>query len=214
MSNKRKKQIRRKKTLRHVAMPANSNKAKARVMTDEEAQEHRRAHQETVETRMRLYGVSEGVARGAEVGHSLGRLLLNQVTTQGMSRETMSDYLSAGAHFAHVVTQYEQDVLDMKKSTPSAMNMNAVGGRSCREIDADHIQAITNQWMAIHGCLLFEKGRGIYHALKTCCVEDEDTFFWPDRQVKDLLKGLELISGMLTMGRKSGTHAGARRIAS
>ena len=126
----------------------------------------------------------------------------------------MSDYLMAGEHFGRVVISYDKDVLDSPRSTPAGVNLHAIGGRSCREITKEYIDGITASYMQIKGCLLLEKGRNIEKALRSCCIEDNDTFFWPDEQIKDLLKGLELISNMLTMGRKSGTGLVARRIAS
>ena len=148
--------------------------------------------------RMEQHGVDEQFAKSQECGHSIGRLS-RQLK---WSNETAARRIAAGFRFAEIVTEYNKDVLGAPNPNPPAMDMNRVGGFSTREITKDHVKNLTNKYVALRGALGFNSDNGgaqacmMYRVLTMTCIEDADTSNWPERQLRDLLKGLDLVADM------------------
>ena len=157
----------------------------------EKAFRERAAFDETKARRMIQHAVDENFAKSQECGHSIGRLS-RQLK---WSNEVASRRISAGFKFAEIVTEYNKDVLGAPNPNPPAMDMNRIGGMSTREITGDRIKSLTNNYMRLVMALDMAGPRWrLMNIMRLACIEDCPTENWGDKQVVDLVKGLDAVA--------------------
>lgn len=161
------------------------------------AARERAAYGETVERRMSHHGVPEYFAKSQECGHGVGRLMKKICKNDEDGQLLAADRIAAAFRFQEIVVEYGKDVLGSPSPNPRAIDMNAVGGLSTREIDEDRVKRLTNDYMRLRGALgMVGEPHRMWRVMMLACVEDADLTNWPAPQVKDLVKGLDAVHAM------------------
>jgi hypothetical protein len=161
------------------------------------------AFAETARARKERYGVSLTFAKSKECGHPVGRLLHYERQRGRITEEQERDYLQAADHYHQVMDYMRRHLWQAPRATPKALDMNAVGGRDVSAADPDRDRAMTGQWGQIETTIgVMDTHKRIGHALRSAIIEEANIEMWPAQMVTDLLKGLELLSGLLTDGKK------------
>lgn len=180
------------KRIRTVTIPKREEDGRRIIdLHAEKASRERAAFDETKERRMVMHHVDDKFARSQECGHVIGRL----ARQLKWNDEVAGRRIAAGFKFAEIITEYRKDVLASPNPNPAAMDMNKIGGLSTREVNAERIKRLSNDYMAIFGAL-GQAGPASYlfRLLDMTCNEDATTDNWPPHQIRDLIKALDAVA--------------------
>lgn len=142
-----------------------------------------------IQIRMTRYGVSAQIAKGQEVGHGLGRLVLRLQQTGRMTRYHASIMLNIASRCEEVIRSYNTQVLGAPSPSPRGVDMHRVDNGESRDELPDHIlSSIRRDYDRIRKAVT---ERPNWLALERYCLGDHDLERWKVGDIRKLLIALD-----------------------